>query len=91
MVCGQMAQEAAELKLKAGLRTDGPRGRCLKLVQEADELIDKSYGQLKAASLEKVLRAFCFTCECACECSALLTHLSRKAGAEGKVESCRWK
>ena len=58
----------------------------LKLAQEADELIERSYGQQKAVSLEKVLRAFCFTCECACECSALLTHLSSKAGAEGKVK-----
>ena len=30
LVYGQMALEAAELKLKAGLRTDGPRGRCFK-------------------------------------------------------------
>mgnify|MGYP007062108465 CR=1 FL=1 len=58
----------------------------LKLAQEVDELIEKSYGQQKAVSLEKVLRAFCFTCECACECSAPLIHLSSKAGAEGKVK-----
>ena len=79
MACGQ--EELKELKLKAGLLADvfkaGPRGRWV---------VGKSYGQPKAASLEKVLRAFCFTCNCTCECSALLTHLSSKAGAEGKVK-----
>ena len=55
------------------------------MAQEADELREVLRAP-KAASLEKVLRAFCFTCECACECSAPLTHLSSKAGAKGKVK-----
>ena len=47
---------------------------------------EKMQLKLKAASLVKVLRASYFTCECECKCSALLTHSSRKAGAEVKAE-----
>ena len=72
-VKGQAEVEAEAVAEVADVKA-GPRGRCLKLAQEADELIDKSYGHLKAASLVKVLRALYFTCECEYKCSALLIH-----------------